>query len=650
VRRYLAGFAAFSALTGTLLVLPVYAAPVPTAHPVETSVDEVALGSIVDPAPDAVVATDGVAQPGGVGDPTTTPDATTAPETPAAETPAAETPAVETPEEPAADGEPAVSGEELPGVAALTVSEPDTDRFSSVGVTWQDDPAIVDVRVQLRTKDADGNWGDWATLSPDDVVQTKTDETADHAIRSGTAPYWTDESYGIEVIVQGADGSVPQDVKLTMLDPGESPADALPVDAGPQDQAHAAEAMPPVITRAQWGADPNLMGWDPEYASTIKAATIHHTADGNNYTPDQVAGIMRSMYYYHSVTRGWGDIGYNVIVDKFGRIFEGRAGGLTSTVIGAHAGGFNTYTFGVSMLGNYDLVPVPQATVTAVEDIIAWKLALYNVDPNGTTVLTSGGGGTAKYAAGVRVTLPTIFAHRDVGATLCPGQYGYARMNEIRAAVAGRSGNAAYVQALYEDMMTRTADPVGLSGWTSALSSGAWDRRGISRGFSNSTEYRMLAIRTAYQQVFSRAPDPAGISTWMAALNNGSVRPDALRPIFMGSAEFYLRGGSSDAAFVDNLYMASLNRHAGSGEIAYWADVRRRQGPGAVIGAVYNSAEAGMRRVDQIYSYYLGRAAGRSEQESWLSMLLNRGDEAVREELVISPEYFMRARGRFPTP
>ena len=64
--------------------------------------------------------------------------------------------------------------------------------------------------------------------------------------------------------------------------------------------------------------------------------------------------MMRSIYAYHTQTRGWGDIGYNFIVDKFGRIFEGRYGGLTSTVIGAHAGGFNTDTFGVSMLGNYD--------------------------------------------------------------------------------------------------------------------------------------------------------------------------------------------------------------------------------------------------------------------------------------------------------
>jgi hypothetical protein len=147
---------------------------------------------------------------------------------------------------------------------------------------------------------------------------------------------------------------------------------------------------------------------------------------------------MRSIYAYHTVTRGWGDIGYNVIVDRFGRMFEGRYGGLASTVIGAHAGGFNTYTFGVSMLGNYDTVAVPQATVNAVSEIIAWKFGLYGIDPNGSTTLVSGGGGTAKYAAGTPVGLPTIFGHRDVGSTACPGDYGYARLGEIRQRVTNR--------------------------------------------------------------------------------------------------------------------------------------------------------------------------------------------------------------------
>jgi hypothetical protein len=84
------------------------------------------------------------------------------------------------------------------------------------------------------------------------------------------------------------------------------------------------------------------------------------------------------------------------------------------------------------MLGNYDDVEPPRAMLETVAHVIAWKFSLYRVNPRGTTTLTSEGGGTAKYKAGTKVTLPTIFAHRDVGLTVCPGQYGYAHMGEIR--------------------------------------------------------------------------------------------------------------------------------------------------------------------------------------------------------------------------
>jgi uncharacterized protein with LGFP repeats len=458
VRRLIAGSTAFLAVTGTLLTLPVYAAPLPEAHPVAPSIDEVALGSVVDPVGDAVVATDGEVQPGGVDEsvatstappstppqttpPQTTPPQTTPPQTtPPQTTPPQTTPPQTTPPQTTAPRTTAptdvpVSGEELAGVPALTVSRAATEDFSSVGVTWQDDPAVTDVVVQLRVQALNGSWGEWTTLESDDVEQSP-DAAGGADVRAGTAPYWTGEAQGVEVVVQGAGGAVPEDVRVALIDPGTSAADQLTTAGQPTATAHAASTAPRIFTRAEWGADESIRTWDPEYASTIKAATVHHTADSNNYSAAQVPAILRSMYAYHAKTRGWGDIGYNVIVDKFGRIFEGRYGGLESTVIGAHAGGFNSYTFGVSMLGNYDLVAVPQATVDAVGDVIAWKFGQYGVDPRGTTVLTSGGGGTARYAAGTKVTLPTIFGHRDVGSTACPGVYGYARLGEIRNRVA----------------------------------------------------------------------------------------------------------------------------------------------------------------------------------------------------------------------
>jgi hypothetical protein len=449
VRRIFGGSVAFLVVTGTLLIFPVYAAPSPEAKPVAPSVAAVDLGSVEKPEDAAVVTADGAVVDAG-------PDAEVPP-------PPAGQPGP--PVSPSGTDEVASSGDEIDGVPALTVSRPETDRFSAVGVTWAWDDSVTGVTVQLRTKNAAGAWDDWTTVAQDDVEQTATSRSPvpGETVRGGTAPVWTGKARGIEVIVQAADGTTPRDVQVELIDPGKSRADAVPGAPDITDQAHAAMTMPAIYSRAQWGADETLMGWDPEYAPTIKAATIHHTADGNDYSAADVPAIMRSMYAYHAVSRGWGDIGYNVVVDKFGRAWEGRAGGLASTVIGAHAGGFNSFTFGVSMMGNYDVVAPSAAMIETVASVIAWKLSLYGVDPKGTATLISGGGGTAKYAAGTAVTLPTIFAHRDVGSTACPGQYAYSRMGDIRSRVAAKiaaAGPPSAPQSLLRT--TNTAGPADL--------------------------------------------------------------------------------------------------------------------------------------------------------------------------------------------
>jgi hypothetical protein len=410
------------------------------------------LGSVAQPEDAAVVTADGVVVDAG-------PDADVAPPPAGQSGP---------PVSPSGADEVASSGEEIDGVPALTVSRPQAKRFSAVGVTWAQDDLVTDVTVQLRTKSAAGIWDDWSTIEQDDVEQTDGAPASSPGgeVRGGTAPVWTGTARGIEVIVQAQDGSTPRDVRVELIDPGKSPADASPGTPDITDQAHAAMTMPAIYSRAQWGADESLMGWNPEYAPTIKAATIHHTADGNTYSEADVPAIMRSMYAYHAVSRGWGDIGYNVVVDKFGRAWEGRAGGLASTVVGAHAGGFNTSTFGVSMLGNYDLVAPSAATIETVAAVVAWKFSLYGVDPMGTTTLISGGGGTSRYPAGAAVTLPTIFAHRDVGATACPGQYAYSRMGDIRQRVAAKmaaGGGPAPAQTLL-----RNTNTSGVAEWTTA--------------------------------------------------------------------------------------------------------------------------------------------------------------------------------------
>ena len=394
MRRLLIGLVAFAALAGLLIVLPVVSHPSPPPRPVHTATHQLDLGSFEAPATDATVQ-QGLTKPiAGVPD----------------------------------------------SAPTLVVRRLDVAPFSLVGVTWADDPQVTDTLVQVRVQDDSGDWGSWTEVGTETIDRDASGGSSGEPTRGGTSPLWTGRSTGVEVQLVTRSGAAPKDVQLDLVDPGTSPADALLGAPAISDTAHAASSMPAVYSRAQWGADESIRTWDPQYAPTIKAATVHHTADTNDYTAADVPAMLRSIYRYHAVSLGWGDIGYNVLVDKFGRLWEGRYGGLSSTVIGAHAGGFNTSTFGVSMMGNYDIAPTTDAMIQSVAAIIAWKFSLYGVDPRGTTQLTSSGGGTSKYAAGVKVTLPTIFGHREVGSTVCPGQYGYAQLGNIRALAASMIG------------------------------------------------------------------------------------------------------------------------------------------------------------------------------------------------------------------
>lgn len=83
---------------------------------------------------------------------------------------------------------------------------------------------------------------------------------------------------------------------------------------------------PPIISRAEWGADESLRCGSPQYDNGIRAAVVHHTAGNNDYSPLESAGIVKAIYTYHSKTLGWCDIAYNALVDKYGQVFEGSAG------------------------------------------------------------------------------------------------------------------------------------------------------------------------------------------------------------------------------------------------------------------------------------------------------------------------------------
>nr|WP_077077317.1 N-acetylmuramoyl-L-alanine amidase [Mycobacterium numidiamassiliense] len=224
----------------------------------------------------------------------------------------------------------------------------------------------------------------------------------------------------------------------------------------PADPALSASAVAPghpvnIISRAGWGADESIRRGIPRCGNGIRAGIVHHSATGNGYAPTDSAAIVRSIYECHTLTHGWGDIGYNALVDKYGQIFEGRFGGITKPVEGIHTGGFNTDTWAVCMIGDLSQAPPTPEQLRAVGQLLGWRLAMDTVNPNGTVVLTSAGGPNTRFPQGATPTLPSIFAHRDVGDTACPGNAGYAFMERIRD-IAARFKQVPNAQDLAESM------------------------------------------------------------------------------------------------------------------------------------------------------------------------------------------------------
>uniref|UniRef100_A0AAU3GWT7 N-acetylmuramoyl-L-alanine amidase n=1 Tax=Streptomyces sp. NBC_01401 TaxID=2903854 RepID=A0AAU3GWT7_9ACTN len=295
-----------------------------------------------------------------------------------------------------------------------------------------DDPA--DATEQPRA-DGTQTTGGQATGTPAVATPSGSTATPATAAQPGALP----ESAGLTVAAAesaavNADLAPPGATEIPALSKAESEEQAV-VGAGAKPYVG---PRPGIVTRKGWGADESLRESAFSYTSTVKAAFIHHSATGNNYTCAQAPSVLRSIYRYHVKSSGWRDIGYNFAVDKCGNIYEGRAGGVTKAVLGAHTLGFNTNTMGIAVLGTYSSTNPPAAAVTAIAKLTAWKLGLFGRNPKGKVTLVSGGSG--KYKKGAKAKLNVISGHRDGFATECPGIRLYNKLGAARTSSAKLQG------------------------------------------------------------------------------------------------------------------------------------------------------------------------------------------------------------------
>ncbi len=308
----------------------------------------------------------------------------------------------------------------------------------------------VDLPADLAVTMVPGNPQGEVTLDPDDVTPAPADPTPQAQVDEDsdadeTVPQETSSDGGATVDQSTKSGTIPSDQSSTDGPSSGSGGSIGSGGTGVRDTralltsvaaASTAKDLPVnVITRAQWGANESYMTWDPEEA-TAPFVIVHHTVGTNNYSASQSAGIVNSIYYYHAVTLDWGDIGYNFLVDKYGQVFEGRAGSASATpgkmVAGAHAQGANTGTMGIAMMGTYTTESPTSAELTAVGKMAGWQLSRAGVDPRGSAqfTITYDNG---KYQKGKTLTLNRILGHRDVYATACPGDAGYSALETIRS-------------------------------------------------------------------------------------------------------------------------------------------------------------------------------------------------------------------------
>jgi hypothetical protein len=317
--------------------------------------------------------------------------------------------------------------------------------FDLAGVEWSAPRGAVP---ELRVRLADGRWSRWGRAG------------AAHDPRGLIGdPVWVGGARELEL----RSARPLRAVRVHLIRAGDGPrasaaVASLPVlDAGP--------GQPPIVARALW-ADRSCTPRTAPWYGRVRLAFVHHTENLNGYAAHQSPALVRAICLFHRNVRGWHDIGYNFLIDRFGTIFEGRAGGIDEPVGGAQAGGFNEHSTGIALIGTFsDRRPSP-AALHALKRLVAWKLALHGEPAEGRVTIeaTRADAGVSRFPPGVHVAVPRIAGHRDCDQTDCPGGALYRELPRIRRAAGRLAGRIATLTLLPPPAPLNAAGPGAFSG------------------------------------------------------------------------------------------------------------------------------------------------------------------------------------------
>ncbi len=343
--------------------------------------------------------------------------------------------------------------------------------FNIIVPEWRaDTPDSSSLHIALRSHNGNGIWTEWQNIHENhdwqEAAASPDHESTDIAILGLHAHketsmvgemYLIPNLHSTHTFVQvrislgryaGNPSPTLHELNLVFIDTSNAPtteealAQQAALDAAQGVSAAASESFPKpsVISRQVWCPYPGYNPQDCFPSVTYYPVThliLHHTVTNNTYQPSESISIVQAIWRFHTYTRGWGDIGYQYLVDLYGVGFEGRYGG--DNVVGIHASGANRGSMAVSLIGNFELnytppgIVPPTAMLNKAADLFAWK-----ADQRGINVFEA-----SSALPDIPWGLPTLMGHRDVyggNLTSCPGSEAFALMPTLRQMVAGRIG------------------------------------------------------------------------------------------------------------------------------------------------------------------------------------------------------------------
>lgn len=317
--------------------------------------------------------------------------------------------------------------------------------FNAIWTEWQadmPDEGQVAHALEFEFRTAKENGAAWTAWLPVHASYDNTTAAAGEAPATGDARPTTT---GDMLVVPAADvthsrvqfrvllSRAPDDeaprlnwLNLTFIDSTAGPTTAeLLAQQTPPEPATPGGAFPKpaVIPRSSWCTSSDCNYSDGLVYRSVTHLILHHTVTSSG---GDSAATVRAIWFGHTYTNRWGDIGYNYLIDVNGVIFEGHLGG--DDVVGTHAAGANRGSMAASLIGNFVSTAPPQAMMNAAADLFAWKADQKGIDIYDSARLPD-----------VEWGLPKLMGHRDVyGTTQCPGDQAHALLPTLREMIAQR--------------------------------------------------------------------------------------------------------------------------------------------------------------------------------------------------------------------